>query len=155
MFSYLLSLGPSPICTKWPQNDLKHYTVKGISYIFHKKPWVPNFTPLCSTIARFPHNKGFRFLRRAMVNMKCWKKIVKKRNSKFQNPKRISMRIVEWKIQEKFENFWPRLVEVAFWNFHSNWVPCKWKRKKNHSNFNFQNFKIPKRNFVRTIDNIV
>ncbi len=63
VFSYLLSSGPNykkkskvhRITSKWPWT-LK---AKGTPYMLKYYPRVPNFTPLSSTIARFPDNWGF------------------------------------------------------------------------------------------------
>ncbi len=51
-------------CTEWPQNDLELKKAKGTLYMLKYYPRVPNFTPFCSTIARFPDNWGFWFLHR-------------------------------------------------------------------------------------------
>ncbi len=67
VFSNLLSLGPNyenRKCTEWPQKDLELKKAKGTQYIYYNKPPVPNLTPFCSTIARFPDNWGFWFLHR-------------------------------------------------------------------------------------------
>ena len=41
------------------QNDLECYKAKGTIYMLNYDPWVPNFTPFCFTIARFPDNWAF------------------------------------------------------------------------------------------------
>ena len=40
-------------CTKWPQNDLNHLTVKSTLYTLNANPQGPNFTPFRSTTSRF------------------------------------------------------------------------------------------------------
>ncbi len=86
VFSYLLSLGPKyeksqvhRMTPKWP------WRLKGqrYPYMLYKYPRATNFTPFCSTIARFPDNWGFWFLHR----LQCWiwyfrKKIIKNQKLK-------------------------------------------------------------------------
>ncbi len=37
-------------------NDRERYKAKGTLYMLNYDPQVPNFSPFCSTIARFPDN---------------------------------------------------------------------------------------------------
>ncbi len=39
--------------TKWPQNDLKHLTVKSVLYTLNNHRWCPNFTLFRSTTSLF------------------------------------------------------------------------------------------------------
>ncbi len=48
-------------CTEWPQNDLNHIPDKSYLYTLNTYPRGPNFTPFCSTVARFPDNRSFWF----------------------------------------------------------------------------------------------
>ena len=40
--------GQNRKCTEWPQNELKHLTVKSTLYTLHTYPCDPNFNPFCS-----------------------------------------------------------------------------------------------------------
>ncbi len=102
--------------------------VPEVTHIVPKLHWVPNFTPFCSTIARFPENWGFRFLYR--VQWWIWKfrtNIVKNRKLKIPKIPNVALwgRTIGRKIQDKFVNVWLWFVGgVAFWNLYSHWVPC-------------------------------
>ncbi len=56
--------GSNLSCSKWRQNDLECYKTKCIPCMLNYCPWVPNFNPFRSMIARFPHDWGFWFLYR-------------------------------------------------------------------------------------------
>ncbi len=84
------------------------------------------FSPFCSTIAPFLDNWGFWYSHR--LQWWIWNfrnKIVKNRKVKIS---KIPSALCEnhWEeIQDKFENYWLWFVGgIAFWNFHSHWVPC-------------------------------
>ncbi len=40
-------------CTKWPQTDCEHWTVKNTQYILRIYPWGLKIHPYCSTTSRF------------------------------------------------------------------------------------------------------
>ncbi len=48
-------------CTKWPQNDLNHWSVKSTLCKMNTHSQGPNVTPFRPTVARFPDNWGFLF----------------------------------------------------------------------------------------------
>ncbi len=66
-------------------NDLECYKAKGTPDMLNYYPWIPNFTPFCSTIARFPDIEVFYFSigynGEFAIFEKNWLKI---RNLKFQ-----------------------------------------------------------------------
>ena len=69
VISYPLLLGPTYASSKVHRMAPKwHWTLKGQMYPIYVVPRVPNVTPFCSTISRFPNNWGFWLLHRLL----CW-----------------------------------------------------------------------------------
>ncbi len=84
------------------QSSMQKWHVYNVNY-----SRVPNFTPLCSTIARFPDNWGFWFLHRVQW---CIWNFQKKKLLKFQFFKLSKIPIV---------------VSNVVWNFYSHMVPSR------------------------------
>ncbi len=105
VFSYLLPLGLNDqksqvhrMTLKWPSTE------KGTLYMLKYYPRVPNFTPCCSTIARFPDNWGFWFLHRLQWYFR--KKIVKNRKLKISKIPNVDLWELLWgKFRTSFKTF--------------------------------------------------
>ena len=98
------------------------------SYMLSYYPQVPNFTPFCSTIARFPDNRGFNFFigynGAYAIFEKSGIQILKNPQGSFcedhweDNSGQVSQRL-------------PGFVGgVEFRHFRSHWVPCSKTNKK-------------------------
>ena len=113
-------------CPEWPQNDLKQLTFKSTLHTPNTNPRGPSFTPFRSTIARFPDNRGFWFLKAIVVNLIFLKtKSLKIRNPKFQ---KSQVHFCEDHWEENSGQVWKLSAEIcrrsSILKFHFHWIPC-------------------------------